>query len=30
MAKKSEAKTMADVSATDGRSKALGLAFESI
>ncbi len=30
MAKKSEAKTMADVSATDGRSKALGLALESI
>ena len=29
-AKKTEAKTMADVSATDGRSKALGLALESI
>ena len=30
MAKKSEAKTMADVSAEDGKSKALGLALESI
>jgi recombination protein RecA len=30
MAKKSEAKTMADVTAEDGKSKALGLALESI
>ena len=30
MATKKEAKTMADVSATDGKSKALGLALESI
>jgi recombination protein RecA len=30
MAKKTESKTMADVSATDGKSKALGLALESI
>jgi recombination protein RecA len=30
MAKKTESKTMADVSAADGKSKALGLALESI
>lgn len=30
MAKKTEEKTMADVSATDGKAKALGLALESI